>query len=252
MRLFESLKNYISKSLIKTIDHLGSVMYKLNNFLDHNVHEASRLNLRVLCIEQRLHKHPSVLRKGCVFEGKDESFGVSKSYVGIVVIRSYLYNNRKGHYRQFPPEGCIEQKNMLADKDFFPLSKKRSRSISPNRFRIKRSESASCAHRSMSPNISRRSCSSSSDELQDVMQNSAIGKEKKIVKDYEQTRKTTYLGFDLVIGSKNKFWRDECETESKRGSVLALTIDLIDCTCEAIDIAIFALLKTLKQRWLDS
>nr|KAJ0217788.1 hypothetical protein LSAT_V11C300127500 [Lactuca sativa] len=74
----------------------------------------------------------------------------------------------------------------------------------------------------------------------------------EIVKDYEQTRKTTYLGFDLVISSKNKFWRDECETESKRGSVSALTIDLIACTCEAIDVSIFALLKTLKHRWLDS
>ncbi|CAH1453551.1 unnamed protein product [Lactuca virosa] len=161
--LFESLKNYISKSLIKTIDHLGSVMYKLNNFLDHNVNEASRLNLRVLCIEQRLQtcqayankvglyqylettqtpKCPKkyTLPEGCVFEGKAESFGV-----------------RKGHSGQFPP-GSVDFSFRKAALN--KRIEKRSRSISPNPFRIKRSESASCAHRSMSPNISRRSCSS--------------------------------------------------------------------------------------------
>ncbi|XP_023750398.1 protein ABIL2 isoform X3 [Lactuca sativa] len=195
--LFESLKNYISKSLIKTIDHLGSVMYKLNNFLDHNVNEASRLNLQLLCIEQRLQtcqayankvglyqyletpqtpKCPKkyTLPENCVFEGKAESFGVS----------------RKGYSGQFPP-GSVDFSFRKAALN--KRIEKRSRSISPIRFRIKRSESASCAHRSMSPNISRRSCSSYP--------------QRESPKDMEAYSKKTRNLFKLLLNmykSKNK------------------------------------------------
>ena len=51
-RLLESLKDYISKSLIKTVDHLGSVTDKVNKFLYEYVDEASRTKLRVLRFEQ--------------------------------------------------------------------------------------------------------------------------------------------------------------------------------------------------------
>ncbi|XP_023750397.1 protein ABIL2 isoform X2 [Lactuca sativa] len=216
--LFESLKNYISKSLIKTIDHLGSVMYKLNNFLDHNVNEASRLNLQLLCIEQRLQtcqayankvglyqyletpqtpKCPKkytlpggflffknfscillrffliIATENCVFEGKAESFGVRKGYSG-----------------QFPP-GSVDFSFRKAALN--KRIEKRSRSISPIRFRIKRSESASCAHRSMSPNISRRSCSSYP--------------QRESPKDMEAYSKKTRNLFKLLLNmykSKNK------------------------------------------------
>nr|GEW36118.1 26S proteasome non-ATPase regulatory subunit 8 homolog A-like [Tanacetum cinerariifolium] len=52
--LFESLKDYVSKALISTIDHLGSVTSKVDTFLDENIDEAFETNLRVLCIRQRL------------------------------------------------------------------------------------------------------------------------------------------------------------------------------------------------------
>ncbi|GJY56028.1 ABIL3-like protein isoform X2, partial [Tanacetum coccineum] len=50
--LFESLKDYVSKALISTIDHLGSVTSKVDAFLDENIDEAFETNLRVLCIQQ--------------------------------------------------------------------------------------------------------------------------------------------------------------------------------------------------------
>lgn len=53
-RLFESLKDYVSKALISTIDHLGSVTSKVDTFLDENIDEAFETNLRVLCIQQVL------------------------------------------------------------------------------------------------------------------------------------------------------------------------------------------------------
>ncbi|XP_065858556.1 protein ABIL3-like isoform X2 [Euphorbia lathyris] len=50
----ESLKDYAIKALINTIDHLGSVAYKVNNFVDEKVGEVSALELRFCCLEQRV------------------------------------------------------------------------------------------------------------------------------------------------------------------------------------------------------
>ncbi|KAL8263899.1 hypothetical protein R6Q59_022029 [Mikania micrantha] len=52
--LLESLKDYISKSLLKTVDHLGCVANKVNTFLDEHTNKLSRTKLQMGCIEQRL------------------------------------------------------------------------------------------------------------------------------------------------------------------------------------------------------
>uniref|UniRef100_A0A5B6ZS16 Protein ABIL2-like n=1 Tax=Davidia involucrata TaxID=16924 RepID=A0A5B6ZS16_DAVIN len=49
----ETLKDYVTKALISTVDHLGSVAYKVNNLLDEKVDEVSETKLRLSCIEQR-------------------------------------------------------------------------------------------------------------------------------------------------------------------------------------------------------
>ncbi|KAK8658371.1 hypothetical protein V6N13_036579 [Hibiscus sabdariffa] len=50
----ETLKDYTIKALVNTIDHLGSVTYKVNDLLDEKVEEVSGTEIRVSCIEQRL------------------------------------------------------------------------------------------------------------------------------------------------------------------------------------------------------
>jgi len=50
----ETLKDYAVKALVNTVDHLGSVTYKVNDFIDEKVDEVSETELRVSCIEQRL------------------------------------------------------------------------------------------------------------------------------------------------------------------------------------------------------
>ncbi|XVE64415.1 hypothetical protein DITRI_Ditri07aG0098900 [Diplodiscus trichospermus] len=50
----ETLKDYAIKALVNTVDHLGSVTYKVNDLLDEKVEEVSGTELRVSCIEQRL------------------------------------------------------------------------------------------------------------------------------------------------------------------------------------------------------
>ncbi|KAK3229657.1 hypothetical protein Dsin_001538 [Dipteronia sinensis] len=50
----ETLKDYAIKALVNTVDHLGSVTYKVNDLLYEKVDEVSGTELRVSCIEQRL------------------------------------------------------------------------------------------------------------------------------------------------------------------------------------------------------
>ncbi|KAJ6887846.1 hypothetical protein NC652_028980 [Populus alba x Populus x berolinensis] len=50
----ETLKDYAIKALVNTVDHLGSVTYKVNDLLDEKVDEVSGTEFRVCCIEQRL------------------------------------------------------------------------------------------------------------------------------------------------------------------------------------------------------
>ncbi|CAI9762493.1 unnamed protein product [Fraxinus pennsylvanica] len=49
-----SLKDYAIKALVNTVDHLGSVTYKVNDLLDEKVDEVSGTEIWVSCIEQRL------------------------------------------------------------------------------------------------------------------------------------------------------------------------------------------------------
>ncbi|CAA2940305.1 Hypothetical predicted protein [Olea europaea subsp. europaea] len=49
-----TLKDYSVKALVNTVDHLGSVSYKVNDLLDELVDEVSGTELRLSCIEQRL------------------------------------------------------------------------------------------------------------------------------------------------------------------------------------------------------
>ncbi|KAH9611364.1 hypothetical protein KSS87_021946 [Heliosperma pusillum] len=51
-RVIDTLKEYAIKALVNTVDHLGSVTYKVNDFLDEQVEEVSGTELRVSCIEQ--------------------------------------------------------------------------------------------------------------------------------------------------------------------------------------------------------
>lgn len=51
-RVMEALKDYVLKAVINTVDHLGSMAYKVNGFLDENANQVSETGLRLSCIEQ--------------------------------------------------------------------------------------------------------------------------------------------------------------------------------------------------------
>lgn len=50
----ETSQDYAIKAFVNTVDHLGSVAYKFNRFLDAKISELSRTELRFSCVEQVL------------------------------------------------------------------------------------------------------------------------------------------------------------------------------------------------------
>lgn len=50
--MIETLKDYAVKAIVNTVDHLGSVTYKVNEFLDEKVDDVSGTELRVSCVEE--------------------------------------------------------------------------------------------------------------------------------------------------------------------------------------------------------
>lgn len=59
--VIETLKDYAIKALVNTVDHLGSVTYKVNDLLEEKVEEVSETEFHVSCIEQVKSCFPFVL-----------------------------------------------------------------------------------------------------------------------------------------------------------------------------------------------
>lgn len=51
-RVVDTLKDYAVKALINTIDHLGSVAFKVESLLDERVGKVPGFDLRLSCLEQ--------------------------------------------------------------------------------------------------------------------------------------------------------------------------------------------------------
>ncbi|KAF9616420.1 hypothetical protein IFM89_029674, partial [Coptis chinensis] len=59
--VLDTLKDYAIKAFINTVDHLGSVTYKVNDILDESVHKVSRIELQVSCMEQRIRTYKKLI-----------------------------------------------------------------------------------------------------------------------------------------------------------------------------------------------
>ncbi|KAJ4711853.1 putative Protein ABIL2 [Melia azedarach] len=62
-RAVESLKDYAMKALINTVDHLGSVAFKVNSLLDEKIGEVSETELRFACLEQRVKSYQAFINQ---------------------------------------------------------------------------------------------------------------------------------------------------------------------------------------------
>ncbi|KAJ0248643.1 Protein ABIL3 [Hirschfeldia incana] len=92
----ETLKDYAIKALVNTVDHLGSVTYKVNEFVDEKVDQVTGTELRVACIEQRLR----MCQEYMDHEGRSQ--------------QSLVINTPKFHKRYILPSGEIKKGGNLA------------------------------------------------------------------------------------------------------------------------------------------
>lgn len=54
--MIETLKDYAVKALVNTVDHLGSVTFKVNDLLDNKIDEVSASEFRISSIEQVINR----------------------------------------------------------------------------------------------------------------------------------------------------------------------------------------------------
>ncbi|KAK3428201.1 hypothetical protein EUGRSUZ_E00951 [Eucalyptus grandis] len=52
--MVNTLKDYVTRAFINTVDHLGFMTYKVNCLLDDKIEEASAIELRFSCVRERL------------------------------------------------------------------------------------------------------------------------------------------------------------------------------------------------------
>lgn len=133
----ETAKDYVTNAIVNTVDHLGSVAYKVTNFLDENVDEFSGTELQFSCMEQRLR----------VCREFSDRIGVSQHSLLIktptchkkyiipatrVEAKSPLF--RKGHPSLQPSsDGTFSFSKIVSDKELG------RRTDSPQYFQLKRS-----------------------------------------------------------------------------------------------------------------
>nr|GMD03318.1 protein ABIL2-like [Ipomoea batatas] len=154
--LVDTMKVYVSKAVISTVDHLGSVAAKLDTLLDEKVCEFSATKLRFSCVEQLL--------------GSDED---TVSYLGKSNMRTpmmtilypdrddmHQYRHQQGFLATTTKEHPTLPRRRLQNSPTFTqpspnppafsftraesskdLDSKGKRSVSPLRFLLKRSES---------------------------------------------------------------------------------------------------------------
>ncbi|XAR55162.1 hypothetical protein NMG60_11030576 [Bertholletia excelsa] len=189
----ETLKDYINQAIVNTVDHLGSVAYKLSNFLDQKVDEFCGVDLQFSCIEQKLRtyqefagsvglSHGSMLvrtpkhHKLYSLPDSKTVHGVSKNeltYSKCSPCAEYDFHQPKNAIQARVLEPLSSSRRTLSKKGHSrhlsmeappapgtfsfarTVSKKalESRSVSPHRFTLKRSGSTSDPNRLIAPSF---------------------------------------------------------------------------------------------------
>ncbi|KAF2313483.1 hypothetical protein GH714_011208 [Hevea brasiliensis] len=88
-KVVETLKDYAIKALINTIDHLGSVAYKVNSYSEEKISQFSALELRFSCLEQ-------------IKAGSPQRFPLRRP--GSLLPKRALSLNNSAVIRQYPPQ----------------------------------------------------------------------------------------------------------------------------------------------------
>ncbi|KAG6405401.1 hypothetical protein SASPL_132990 [Salvia splendens] len=160
MLVMESSKDYATKAVVSTVDHLGSVADKLSKFLDEKANEFSATDIRISCIQQKLSKFQGfidvrgVSQHTLIVEAPKHhkqyivADNLSAKAVQAARLKPQPPLSRKGH-------PMVPSDEPSQNHSHFPFTRAMSkkdtgkRSVSPLSFPLKRSGSS--AYRSVSP-----------------------------------------------------------------------------------------------------
>lgn len=116
----ETMKDYTIKALVNTVDHLGSMAEKVNNFVDEKIVEVAGVDLKICCIQQRQRSCQYFIDRSGLFQ------------------QSLALSFPRHHKRYIIPGGA--NKNAVAwsdltnhsvEDDWFQLNNATTREISP-------------------------------------------------------------------------------------------------------------------------
>ncbi|KAE9464714.1 hypothetical protein C3L33_03366, partial [Rhododendron williamsianum] len=116
----DTLKEYAIKALVNTVDHLGSVTYKVNDLLDEKVDEVSGTELRVSCIEQ--------LESPCVVPGSHRNIKDAAWMIGMIGINLGMKRTVSPHRFPLLRSGSLARSGSPASRPTTP----NSRATTPN------------------------------------------------------------------------------------------------------------------------
>ncbi|XP_039022694.1 protein ABIL3-like isoform X2 [Hibiscus syriacus] len=205
----DTLKDYAIKALVNTVDHLGSVAYKVNDFLDDKMGEIFGTDLRLSCLEQRLQTYREFVNLGglsqqslvleAVKHNKRYIFPVEQTPndVAETRLKSQQFKNigiqaiatetgsesiRDGFYELRSPQH-LPRKSPKLFTSISMNQRQENRSTSPRRFPLPRS--GSLMQRSSSPSHSNSRKRWPSEPRRTVSLSTSVAEREK-VKDMEQ------------------------------------------------------------------
>ncbi|KAK8518339.1 hypothetical protein V6N12_017490 [Hibiscus sabdariffa] len=136
----ETLKDYTIKALVNTVDHLGSMTFKVNDLLDEEVEAVSGTELRVSCIEQRLRTSRAYIDRE----------GISQQSLAVDTPK-YHKRCRRGRSPS-PSPRPLQQSPVFSFTNTMPEKDQEKQTESPHRFQLLRTGSVS---RPTTPNKNR-------------------------------------------------------------------------------------------------
>ncbi|KAH6760483.1 ABL interactor-like protein 3 [Perilla frutescens var. hirtella] len=238
-----TLKDYAIKALVNTVDHLGSVTYKVNDLLDENIDEVSGTELRVSCLEQRLRTcHEYIDREGLsqqslvintpnyhkryilpVGETMHGAARTKSKYQGCSIDNGDEWPQFKNAIRatiqEAPPsivsKGCspsptprlMQQSGNFAFSKSTPNKDLERRTVSPHRFPLLRSGSLSLSSKPTTPKSSRPSTPNQS---RPTTPNPSLGRQPYI----SEPRKSASMRIRVGKESPKEF--EQIPSKSKR------------------------------------
>ncbi|XP_052209618.1 protein ABIL2-like isoform X2 [Diospyros lotus] len=114
----ETLKDYISKAIISTVDHLGSVACKVSNFLQEKIDEVSGAELRFFCMQQKLRTCQEYIHCSGLSEQslviKTPKF--HKEYIVPVAGKKHVATGKTGSIYQCAEHDLQQSANVLPEK----------------------------------------------------------------------------------------------------------------------------------------